>query len=270
MITIDTYRVQPNAPFALGAVDPEDTGGIASRDEGKALLAAERKRIQALQERLYAESRQSLLVILQATDTGGKDGTIKNVFRGVNPQGCRVWSFREPSAEELAHDFLWRYHQRTPAKGMITVFNRSHYEEVLVVRVKGLVPEDVWERRYDAINDFERMLTTSGTRILKFYLHISRDEQARRLQARLDDPEKHWKFSIGDLDDRKRWDDYQRAFEDAIVRCTTLEAPWHVIPANHKWYRNLVVARTIADSLEEMDPQYPPSEDNLDKVKIPV
>ena len=269
MITSDPYRVQPGIPFALDDIDPNDTGNVAFREEGRALLAAERQRIIALQERLYAEARQSLLVILQATDTGGKDGTIKNVFKGVNPQGCRVWSFREPSAEELAHDFLWRYHQKTPGAGMITVFNRSHYEEVLVVRVKELVPREVWETRYDMINDFERMLAANGTRILKFYLHISREEQKERLQARLDNPEKRWKFSVGDLADRERWDDYQAAFQDAITRCSTPAAPWHVIPANHKWYRNLVVARTIADTLEEMDPQFPPPPDGLDTVRIP-
>ncbi len=267
-MTTERYRVPPDRPFSLQDIDPNDTGGIATKDEGKPLLAAERDRIRMLQERLYAEDRQSLLIILQATDTGGKDGTIKHVFRGVNPQGCRVWSFKEPSHDELAHDFLWRYHQKTPARGMMTIFNRSHYEEVLVVRVKQLVPEAVWCQRYDAINDFERMLTANGTRVIKFYLHISRDEQKRRLQARLDNPDKRWKFAIGDLDDRRRWDDYQRAFEDAITRCSTPDAPWYVIPANHKWYRNLAVARIIADTLEEMNPQFPPPEEGLDEIVI--
>ena len=269
MVTHDSYRVQPGASFSLEAIDPDDTGDIRDKAKAKSLLQAERKRIAALQERLYAEARQSLLVILQATDTGGKDGTIRHVFKGVNPQGVRVWSFREPSAEELAHDFLWRYHQRTPPAGFITIFNRSHYEEVLVVRVKGLVPASAWTPRYGAINDFERMLTANGTRILKFFLHISPDEQRRRLQARLDNPDKRWKFSPGDLQDRELWDDYQRAYEDAIARCSTPWAPWHVVPANHKWYRNLVVARTVADTLEAMAPAFPAPADLPETLTIP-
>jgi PPK2 family polyphosphate:nucleotide phosphotransferase len=268
-MTVDMYRVTPGTRVKLDAIDPDDTGDVASKAEGEALLKVERKRIRALQERLYAEHAQSLLVILQATDTGGKDGTIKDVFKGVNLQGCRVWSFKVPTAEELEHDFLWRYHQKTPRDGMLTVFNRSHYEDVLVVRVKNLMPKDVWSRRYDAINDFERMLTTNGARILKFYLHISKEEQRKRLQARLDNPDKHWKFSLGDLEDRALWDEYQRAFQDAISTCSTPEAPWHVIPANHKWYRNLAIARIIANTLEEMNPQFPPPEANLSGITIP-
>jgi PPK2 family polyphosphate:nucleotide phosphotransferase len=268
-MSVDTYRIRPKSPISLADIDPDDTGGIATKEEGEALLKLERKRIDDLQERLYAEHKQSLLVILQATDTGGKDGTIKHVFRGVNQQGCRVWSFKEPTPEELAHDFLWRYHEKTPGDGMITIFNRSHYEDVLVVRVKDLVPKDVWSRRYDAINDFERMLTASGTRVVKFYLHISREEQKKRLQARLDDPAKHWKFSVGDLDDRARWTAYQRAFEDAINCCTTAEAPWYVIPANHKWYRNLAIARIVAGTLDEMNPQFPEPGTDLSGIVIP-
>jgi len=262
-------RVDGTTAIDLRAVDPDDTGLFTDKAIGKELLKLERKRIVAVQERLFAQGQQSLLVVLQATDTGGKDGTIRNVFKGVNPQGCRVWGFGVPSEEELAHDALWRYHQRTPARGMIEVFNRSHYEEVLVVRVKGLVEEAVWKRRYDEINDFERLLANNGTRILKFYLHISKDEQKERLQARLDEPEKHWKFRKGDLDDRAHWDDFQDAFQDAINRCATPEAPWCVVPANRKWYRNLVVAKTIADTLEEMDPRFPAEESGLDKVVIP-
>ncbi len=262
-------RVDGRDAIELQAIDPDHTGLVTGKAIARDLLKVERKRIAALQERLFAEGRQSLLVVLQATDTGGKDGAIRNVFKGVNPQGCRVWSFGVPSDEELAHDALWRYHQRTPARGMIGVFNRSHYEEVLVVRVKGLVDEATWSRRYDEINDFERLLVNNGTRILKFYLHISKAEQKERLQSRLDDPAKHWKFRIGDLEDRARWDDYQAAFQDAINRCATPEAPWHVVSANRKWARDLAVARTIADALEEMDPQYPPEEPGLDTVVIP-
>jgi PPK2 family polyphosphate:nucleotide phosphotransferase len=202
-------------------------------------------------------------------DTGGKDGTIKGVFQGVNPQGCQVWSFKAPSAEELDHDFLWRYHARVPGKGMINIFNRSHYEDVLIVRVKGLVPEAVWRPRYEAINQFEYALTMSGVIVIKFYLHISKDEQKRRLESRLTDPDKRWKFSSNDLKERVLWDDYQVAFEDAINSCSTPYAPWYVIPANKKWYRNLVVARTIADTLEVMDPRYPAAEPGLDQMAVP-
>lgn len=262
-------RVDGSDAIELQAIDPDAIGIVTDKAIAKELLKVERRRIVAAQERLFAESRQSVLIVLQATDTGGKDGTIRNVFKGVNPQGCRVWSFGVPSDEELAHDALWRYHQRTPARGMIGVFNRSHYEEVLVVRVKGLVDEATWRRRYDEINDFERMLVNNGTRVLKFYLHISKAEQKERLQSRLDDPAKHWKFRIGDLEDRARWDDYQAAFQDAINRCVTPEAPWFVVPANRKWSRDLAVARTIAAALEEMDPQYPLEEPGLDKVVIP-
>ena len=202
-------------------------------------------------------------------DTGGKDGAIKDVFRGVNPQGCRVWSFKAPSAEELSHDFLWRYHQKAPARGMITIFNRSHYEDVLVVRVKDIVPESVWRPRYDLINEFEEMLARSNTMVIKFYLHISKAEQKHRLESRLKDPNKHWKFSSGDLKERAYWDEYMAAFEDALNHCSTDHAPWYVVPANKKWYRNLVVARTIADTLEAMAPQFPPGEKGLDKIVVP-
>jgi PPK2 family polyphosphate:nucleotide phosphotransferase len=206
--------------------------------------------------------------VLQAMDTGGKDGTIKHVFRGVNPQGCQVSSFKAPSAEESAHDFLWRYHQRVPSRGMIGIFNRSHYEDVLVVRVKGLVPEEVWRPRYAVINQFEQALSLSGVTVLKFYLHISRDEQKRRLESRLADADKRWKFSANDLRERRYWDDYMAAFEEAISNTSTDVAPWYVVPANNKWYRNLVIARTIADTLEAMDPRYPAPEEGLDQLRV--
>jgi PPK2 family polyphosphate:nucleotide phosphotransferase len=222
-----------------------------------------------LQERLYAEGQQSLLIVLQAMDAGGKDGTIKRVFEGVNPQGVHVANFKQPTEKELAHDFLWRVHRQVPPTGMIGIFNRSHYEDVLIVRVNNLVPESIWRARYDHINNFERLLADSGTRILKFYLHIDKKEQKERFQARLDNPDKHWKFNLGDLPVREQWDDYMRAFEDAITQCHTEAAPWHIVPANHKWYRNLVICRTIVETLEAMNPQFPPPEDNLDDVTIP-
>jgi len=264
-----SYRVEPGEPFSLSDVDPDASEHYGKKKDVAEELQSQRKRIQALQERLYAENEQGLLIVLQAMDTGGKDGTIKHVFEGVNPQGCRVSSFKAPSAEEANHDFLWRYHKSVPAKGRIGIFNRSHYEDVLVVRVKGIVPEEVWRERYEMINNFERNLTLNGIKILKFYLHISKDEQKRRLEARLDDPDKHWKFSSNDIKERAFWDDYQRAFEDAIKNCSTPHAPWYVVPANKKWYRNLAIARIIADALEEMDPQFPPAEADLDKVRIP-
>ncbi|SFK30382.1 polyphosphate kinase 2 family protein [Methylorubrum salsuginis] len=260
--------VEPGTRFALASVDADATGGL-DKAEAKAALADERERIKALQEKLYAEHARSLLVVFQAIDTGGKDGTIRSVLEGVNPQGCRVWSFKVPSAEELDQDFLWRYHARAPGRGLIGVFNRSHYEDVLVVRVKGLVPEETWRERYGLINDFERLLTLSGTTILKFFLHISKDEQKERLEARLEDPDKHWKFDPADLTERKSWDAYRTAFDDALSRCSTPYAPWHVVPANRKWARNLMVARTIADTLEAMDPRFPPAREGLAGLKVP-
>jgi len=266
---MNIVRVDGTARVKLKDLDPGDTGEFSDKDEAKQLLKIERDRISGLQERLYAEDRQALLVIFQAIDTGGKDGTIRNVFKGVNPQGCRVWSFGVPSEEELDHVPLWRYQYRTPGKGMIGVFNRSHYEEVLVVRVKQLVPDAAWKRRYAEINDFERSLSENGIRILKFFLHISKDEQKERFQARLDDPAKRWKFRAGDLEDPALWNEYQAAFEDAINSCGTPEAPWFVVPANRKWFRNLVVAKTIADTLGDMDPQFPDPEPDLDNIVIP-
>jgi PPK2 family polyphosphate:nucleotide phosphotransferase len=263
------YRVEPGQPARLAERDPDETEHYTKKKETADELATARKRIGELQARLYAEHRRSVLIVLQAMDTGGKDGTIKGVFQGVNPQGCQVWSFKAPSTEERDHDFLWRYHQRVPPSGMIHIFNRSHYEDVLVVRVKSLVPEDVWRGRYDAINDFEEQLHASGVTLVKFFLHISRDEQRRRLESRLETPDKRWKFSRNDLTERAYWDDYQRAFDEALTRCSSPHAPWYVVPANQKWYRNLVVARTIADTLQAMDPQYPAAEEGLDQVIVP-
>ncbi len=260
--------VAPGAPFDLAAVDADAAGGL-DKAWAKEALATERARIVELQERLYAERARSLLLVFQAIDTGGKDGTIRAVLKGVNPQGCAVASFKVPSSEELDHDFLWRYHARTPGRGMIGVFNRSHYEDVLVVRVKGLVPDAVWRSRYGLINDFERLLTESGTTILKFFLHISKAEQKKRLEARISDPEKHWKLDPGDLVERKSWDSYQQAFADALGRCSTPHAPWLVVPANHKWFRNYVIAKTVADTLEAMDPRFPEAPKGIADLKVP-
>jgi PPK2 family polyphosphate:nucleotide phosphotransferase len=267
MPTLPDHRVDA-AAVDLAATSTRAAPGW-EKDAGKEELKRQRRRIIELQRRLYAEGRQSLLVVLQATDTGGKDSTIRRVFRGVNPQGCRVSTFGRPTELELAHDFLWRVHAETPAAGMIRVFNRSHYEDVLVVRVRELVPEGVWLGRYDHINSFEALLADAGTRILKFYLHISREEQKERLEKRLDRADKHWKFDPGDLDDRERWDDYRMAYTEALVRTTTARAPWFVVPADQKWYRDVVVATAVADTLEDMDPQWPDPADDLDGLVVP-
>jgi PPK2 family polyphosphate:nucleotide phosphotransferase len=263
------YRVEPGTAFRLSDVDPGETEHYRAKKDVRQQLEAQRGRIAELQERLYAENREGLLIVLQAMDTGGKDGTIKHVFEGVNPQGCRVSSFKAPSAEEANHDFLWRYHKSAPAKGRIGIFNRSHYEDVLIVRVKNLVPEEIWRPRYEIINDFERSLTLGGITVLKFLLHISKDEQKRRLQRRLDNPDKRWKFDQSDIRERLLWDEYQGAYQYMINACSTEHAPWYVVPADKKWYRNLVAARTIADTLEAMDPRYPPAEEGLEDVTIP-
>jgi PPK2 family polyphosphate:nucleotide phosphotransferase len=263
------WRVEPGKPIRLAAVDPAESEGYEKRKQVTEELEKQRNRISTLQAQLYGEHRRSMLIVLQAMDTGGKDGTISHVFEGVNPQGCQVWSFQAPSADEVDHDFLWRYHQRTPPRGMIHIFNRSHYEDVLVVRVKNLVPEEVWRPRYEMINQFEHLLTLGGCTVLKFYLHISKAEQKRRLESRLQDPDKRWKFSANDLKEREHWDAYQAAFEDAINNTSTPYAPWYVVPANSKWYRNLVIARTIADTLEAIDPHFPAAEKGLDKITVP-
>jgi PPK2 family polyphosphate:nucleotide phosphotransferase len=264
-----SYRVEPGKPIKLSEIDPDESEHYKSEKDVADELETLRVKLVDLQERLYAEHKKSLLVVLQAMDTGGKDGTITHIFDGVNPQGCQVWPFKAPTPEELAHDFLWRCHNKTPGRGMIGIFNRSHYEDVLVVRVHNLVPGAVWKERYGEIRDFERMLSLNDTVILKFYMHISKEEQKRRLQARIDTPDKQWKFQSGDLVERALWDQYMAAYQDAINKCSTDYAPWYVVPANKKWYRNLAIARAITDTLEAMNPQYPAPEANLDKIVIP-
>jgi PPK2 family polyphosphate:nucleotide phosphotransferase len=259
------YRVEPGEPFALADLDPADSGSYDDADEAREELAGLVDHIADLQARLYAEEERSLLVVLQGIDAAGKDSTVAHVFRGTNPQGVRVYTFKEPSNEETAHDFLWRHHVHTPAKGMIHVFNRSHYEDVLVVRVKHLVEEERWRSRYDSINDFERMLVREGTTIVKFFLHISKDAQMERFRERLEREDKHYKFSANDVRERRNWDAYQEAYEDAVRHTSTEWAPWYAIPSDHKWYRNLVVARTVAGVLEGLDPQWPEPEEDLEK-----
>ena len=250
-------RLRPGKRVRLRDHDPGDTLGLPGKARALAALAKNVERIAALQERLYAEHRRALLVVFQALDAGGKDGATRAVFSGVNPQGCRVTSFKAPSSEELAHDYLWRVHNAVPRRGEIGIFNRSHYEDVLVVRVDELVPKKVWQARYEQINAFERHLVSNGTEIVKLYLHISREEQAERFRERLIDPEKRWKFSPDDLEKRKRWDDYVAAYEDALERCTTEEAPWYVVPGDRNWVRNLAVSAIVRHKLEGMDPRFP-------------
>lgn len=266
---MDRYRVEPNAAVDLSSIDANDKSLFdGDKRAGRRYLRELNQQLEHLQELLYAEGKHKLLVVLQAMDTGGKDGTIRHVFEGVNPQGVKVASFKKPTPEELAHDYLWRVHEHTPASGEIAVFNRSHYEDVLVVRVHSLVPEERWSRRYQHIVDFEQMLVDEGTSIVKFYLHIDLDEQKERLQERLDDPEKHWKFAKGDLAERARWSDYMAAYEEMLSRTSTEDAPWYVIPANRKWYRNIVISKILIRELESLDMQYPEAEEDLEGIVI--
>lgn len=251
------YRVQPGQAVDLSHLKTKDSGDW-SKSNGKTQFKKLRRRLIQLQELLYAEHRHALLVVFQAIDTGGKDSTIRHVFKGVNPQGCRVTSFKAPTDLELAHDFLWRVHQHTPPLGYIEIFSRSHYEDVLVARVKGLVPESCWQQRYEHMNAFEKLLTDEGTTIVKFFLHISKDYQKQRLQRRLERPDKYWKFDPSDVAERQRWDEYQQAFEEMLQRCSTPYAPWYVVPAERHWYRNLLVASVLVKTLESFDLDYPP------------
>ncbi len=251
-------RVSPDSKVKLSKWDPDDTGIVGKeKNDARALLVERGTRLEALQELLYAEGRHKLLVVLQAMDTAGKDSTIRHVFRGVDPLGVRVTSFKAPTPRELSRDYLWRVHQHVPGAGEIGIFNRSHYEDVLITRVNGWIDAAECKRRYRQINDFERMLTETGTTILKFYLHISKDEQKRRLEARRDTPEKQWKFQPGDLAVRAQWDDYMYAYEAALSATSTDCAPWHVIPANSKLARNLMVSSLLIETLEKLDMRYP-------------
>jgi PPK2 family polyphosphate:nucleotide phosphotransferase len=252
------YRVEPGAVRKLSETDPGETPPLAKGD-AKKLLKRELARLSKLQGKLYAEGEQSLLLLLQAMDGGGKDSTVRRVFRGVNPQGCYVVSFKAPSSEELSHDFLWRVHRRAPAKGRIGVFNRSHYEDVLVPRVHGTVAPRLIEKRYEYINCFEALLRDHGTHIVKVFLHISKDYQLDRMRRRLERPDKLWKFAPEDLEERERWDAYMEAYEALFGRCSTPDAPWYVVPAQHRWYSSLVVGQLLVDTLAEMDPRYPAS-----------
>jgi PPK2 family polyphosphate:nucleotide phosphotransferase len=263
----DALRVRPGTRVQLSKVDPSATFGRA-KEKADEELATGLARLTDLQDRLWAESRHKVLVVLQGIDAAGKDGTLRHVMGAFNPQGCPVTAFKVPTPEELSHDYLWRVHRRVPGNGEIGIFNRSHYEDVLVVRVHDIVPKTVWSQRFDQINAFEQLLAASGTTILKFFLYIDREEQRERLQARLEDPAKRWKFRLGDLEERKRWDDYIAAYEDALSRCSTDWAPWYVIPSNRKWFRNLAIADILGDTLDDLDPRYPEPAEDLSGVVV--
>jgi PPK2 family polyphosphate:nucleotide phosphotransferase len=263
----ELLRVKPGARTRLADVDPGATHG-RDKSSSAAELRTGLARLTELQDRLWAEQKHPVLIILQGIDAAGKDGSVKHVMSAFNPMGCIVTSFKVPTPIELAHDYLWRVHQRVPGKGEIGIFNRSHYEDVLVVRVHDIVPKKVWSRRFDQINAFEELLTSSGTTIIKFFLWIDRDEQKARFQSRLDDPDKRWKFRIGDLAERKLWDAYVAADEDVLRRTSTDAAPWYVIPANRNWFRNLAIANIVADTLDDLNPRYPPPPEDLTGVVI--
>jgi len=261
------FLVKPGSKVRLADIDPGFTDKHDSKKAALKVIERNDLRLRELQELLYAEHKRALLICLQAVDTGGKDGTIRHVLGAMNPQGCRVVSFRQQTSLELDHDFLWRAHRDAPAKGEVAIFNRSHYEDVLVVRIHDLVPKSVWSKRYDQINAVEKYLSENDTHILKFFLHISKDKQLSRFKERLDDPTKHWKISESDYTERKRWDDYMAAFEDMLLRCSTKDAPWFVIPANHKWFRDLAVSQIMVEYLEGLKMRFPPSAVDIDRIR---
>ncbi len=267
-MTKQPITATPGTHVKLADFDPRAIAGDwtkkSSRREIARLTAASRD----LAYRLYAENHRAVLLVLQGMDTAGKDGTIRTVMTGINPQSCQIASFKQPSHTELDHDFLWRIHQAVPRRGNIGIFNRSHYEDVLVVRVHNLVAETEWQSRYDRINEFEQLLVDGGVTLIKCFLHISYEEQCERLQARLDNPDKRWKFSTGDLAERKLWSNYQEAYEAALTRCNTDHAPWHIIPSDRKWNRNLIVSRILHDALAELNPQFPECESGLDNITV--
>lgn len=261
------FVVSAGKKLNLGKIDPAQSGGHLSNEAAQPEITKYVMRMAELQALLYANADQSLLVVLQALDAAGKDGVVRHLFSGMNPQGTSVFGFKQPSAAEAAHDFLWRAHQRTPGKGEVVVFNRSYYEDVLVVRVHELVPKAVWSKRYELINDFEKLLTQNGTRILKFFLHISPEEQLERFKQRLDDPARNWKISESDYSERELWPQYVEAYEEALAKTSTAHAPWYVIPANHKWFRNLAASQIIAETMEDMQLKLPPTRVDLDQMR---
>lgn len=267
---IERYLVKPRKRLSLAAIDSNEKALIeeASKDDHLPHFEVLQTELQHLQKKLYAQNKHRILIVMQAMDTGGKDGCIKHVFSRIDPQGIHVRSFKKPTEEELARDFLWRIHSRVPRKGEMVIFNRSHYEDVIAVRVKKIFPDKVWQQRVRHIIDFERMLAEEGTTIIKIYLHISKDEQKDRLQSRLDQPHKHWKFNPDDLEDRARWDDFMHAYEDLLSDTSTEHAPWFVVPANRKWYRNLCVARIVLDKMKKLNLEFPPIDWDPNEMRI--
>ena len=263
---INEFRVKPTSKVELSKIEAGYHGEY-DEDEATDQLQKLSLRLSELQAEMYAENKHALLIVLQAMDAGGKDGTIHHVMGAMNPQGCSVVGFKVPTAEELAHDYLWRIHKMTPRKGQITVFNRSHYEDVLVVRVHNLVPKEVWSKRYTEINAFERHLVNSGTTVVKFFLHIDKDEQLQRFRDRLDEPDKQWKISDSDYTEREYWDDYHLAYEEALSKCSFNYSPWYIIPANHKWFRNLAVSQILVDTMENWQMKYPEPSVDLTEIK---
>ena len=267
-MTPSPYLVEPDSKFKLSDRTTGDAGAFADKAAGEAATQKNLAKLEELQELLFAEAKRAVLIVFQAMDTGGKDGAIESVFSGLDPQGCAVTSFKSPTPLELSHDFLWRIHAAVPPKGMIGIFNRSHYESVLIERVKSLVPDKTWKRRYDHINAFERLLADEGVTVLKFFLHISKDEQKKRLESRLKNPHKNWKFNLGDLTERKLWNEYQEAYQDALRQCSTHHAPWYVVPADRKWFRNWVVSDVLVRAMESLGMKYPPPAEGLDKIVV--
>jgi len=267
MNILKDFLVAPGSKVHLKAFKTDACGKHDSKSSARSKIKQLQKRLDVLQFRLYAEGRRSLLICLQALDAGGKDGVIRHVLASMSPQGCHVVGFKQPSAEELDHDFLWRIERATPKRGEVVIFNRSHYEDVLVVRVHDLVPKQVWSQRYEQINDFERRLAANGTHMLKFFLHISKDEQLKRFKKRLDDPERHWKISEADYTEREYWDAYEAGYEDAIGKCSTNDAPWYVIPSDHKWFRDLAISTIIVDLMEKLGLELPPPGVDIDAIR---
>jgi len=263
-----SLTVPPGTKISLDQFDPRAVDGDWKKKSARKRIAKNTEISRELAYRLYAENQRAVLLVLQGMDTAGKDGTIRTVMTGINPQSCQIVPFKQPSVEELDHDFLWRIHKAVPRRGNIGIFNRSHYEDVLIVRVHSLVPKAVWQSRYDRINEFEKLLTDGGMTLIKCFLHISKEEQRERLQSRLDKSHKNWKFSKADLDERKLWDDYYQAYEDALTKCNTSHAPWYIVPSDRKWYRNMVVSGILRDTLEKLDPQFPDSEPGLDEITV--
>jgi PPK2 family polyphosphate:nucleotide phosphotransferase len=261
------FLVTPGKRLSLADIPPTGTGGYDKKKAARKQIASLVKRLAERQQLLYAEGKHAILIVLQAMDAGGKDGTIRHCFSALNPQGTRVASFKVPTTEELAHDFLWRIHRQTPARGEIVIFNRSHYEDVLVTRVHGLITQDVWTERYERIRQFEATLADNNTTILKFFLHISKEEQLERFEQRLDDPGRNWKISESDYAERHHWDTYQAAYEDALSATSTDNAPWYVIPADHKWFRNLAISEIVSDTIDELNLAYPAPSVDLAEIR---